>query len=233
MLQILLVKDIQHIFFDLDHTLWDFDANSEQAFEVIFQDMFPTLVVADFLAHYIPINQACWKLYQEDKITHETLRYQRLKQSFDALNLSVSDDQIDYISDAYINLLPEFNQLFAHTHETLSYLQQRYDLHIITNGFAEVQFKKMTRSHLLPYFKTITNSEQAGAKKPNPIIFEHALKIAKANKQQSIMVGDSLEADVLGALDFGMKAIFFNPNQAQIQINVLQINNLAELKKLF
>ena len=227
------MNNIQHIFFDLDHTLWDFDTNSEKAFEVIFQSLFPELNVSAFLTHYIPINQACWKLYQEDKITHETLRYQRLKQSFDALNLSVSDDQIDYISDAYINLLPEFNQLFAHTHETLSYLQQRYDLHIITNGFAEVQFKKMTRSHLLPYFKTITNSEQAGAKKPNPIIFEHALKIAKADKQQSIMVGDSLEADVLGALDFGMKAIFFNPNQAQIQLNVLQINNLAELKKLF
>jgi putative hydrolase of the HAD superfamily len=227
------VKDIRHIFFDLDHTLWDFDANSEQAFEVIFKELFAELNTTAFLAHYIPINQACWKLYQEDKITHETLRYQRLKQSFDALNVSVSDGQIDYISEAYINLLPEFNQLFEHTHETLSYLQQRYDLHIITNGFAEVQFKKMTRSNLSPYFKTVTNSEQAGAKKPNPIIFEHALNVAKANKQQSIMVGDSIEADIIGATDFGMQAIFFNPNQLQTPLDVVQITNLAELKKLF
>ncbi|WP_249684774.1 YjjG family noncanonical pyrimidine nucleotidase [Flavobacterium sp. CYK-55] len=227
------MNNIQHIFFDLDHTLWDFDTNSEKAFEVIFQDLFPELNINAFLMHYIPINQACWKLYQVDKITHETLRYERLKQSFDALKLPVTDAQIDYISEAYIALLPEFNHLFEHTHETLGYLQQRYDLHIITNGFAEVQFKKMTRSHLSPYFKTITNSEQAGAKKPNPIIFEHALKVAKADKQQSIMVGDSIEADILGALDFGMQAVFFNPNQIPLEFDVVQITNLAELKKLF
>ncbi len=226
------MQNIQHIFFDLDHTLWDFDTNSEKAFEVIFKDLFPELKVNDFLVHYIPINQACWQLYQVDKMTHETLRYQRLKQSFDALSIWVSDDQINYISEAYIELLPEFNHLFEHTHETLSYLQQRYELHIITNGFAQVQYKKMTRSNLLSYFATITNSEQAGAKKPNPIIFEHAIKVANAHKQKSIMVGDSLEADILGALDFGMQAIFFNPNQVQTHLDVVQITNLAELKKL-
>jgi putative hydrolase of the HAD superfamily len=91
----------------------------------------------------------------------------------------------------------------------------------------------MTRSNLSPYFKTVTNSEQAGAKKPNPIIFEHALNVAKANKQQSIMVGDSIEADIIGATDFGMQAIFFNPNQLQTPLDVVQITNLAELKKLF
>lgn len=227
------MQDIQHIFFDLDHTLWDFDTNSEKAFEVIFQDLFPDLSVADFLRHYIPINQACWKLYQVDKITHETLRYERLKQSFDALKVSVSNDQIDYISEVYIELLPEFNQVFEHTHETLTYLQQRYKLHIITNGFAEVQFKKMTRSNLLSYFKTITHSEGAGAKKPHPAIFAHALSQAQARKEHSVMVGDSLEADVFGATDFGMKAIFFNPNQVQVQLDVPQIINLAELKKIF
>ena len=227
------LKNIRHIFFDLDHTLWDFDTNSEKAFEVIFQDLYPELHVTDFLEHYIPINQACWKLYQEDKITHETLRYERLKQSFDALNVQVNDNQIEYISEAYIELLPEFNHLFEHTHETLSYLQLRYNLHIITNGFAEVQFKKMTRSNLMSYFTTITNSEQAGAKKPNPIIFEHALKAAQADKHHSIMIGDSIEADILGATDFGMQAIFFNPNQLPTQLDVMQITNLVELKTLF
>jgi len=106
-------------------------------------------------------------------------------------------------------------------------------LHIITNGFAQVQFKKMSNSNLSQYFKTVTNSEMAGAKKPNPIIFQHALHLAQADKKESIMIGDCIEADVKGALDFGMKAIFFNPNQVEVEQDIIQINTLAQLKSLF
>ena len=228
-----LKNEITHIFFDLDHTLWDFDKNSILAFDKIFQKDYPTINIDEFIEHYVPINQACWKLFQVDAISHEALRYRRLKDSFDAISHEISDAQIDQISEEYIHFLPDFNHLFEDAIAVLDYLKERYELHIITNGFAEVQFRKIANSNLEPYFKTITNSEMAGAKKPNPIIFQHALEKAKAQKNESIMIGDSMEADVVGALDFGMKAIFFNPNQMEAENSILQITTLAELKSIF
>ncbi|MFM9988070.1 YjjG family noncanonical pyrimidine nucleotidase [Flavobacterium sp.] len=226
-------KRIKHIFFDLDHTLWDFDKNSELAFERILNNYFPNIKVEDFITVYSPINQSCWKLYQKDEITHQELRYKRLKDTFDILNHEISDKQIDVISDEYIEFLPDFNHLFDDAIEVLDFLSEKYQLHIITNGFAEVQYKKMNNSNISHYFKTITNSELAGAKKPNPIIFEHALNVANAQKLESVMIGDCLDADVNGALDFGIEAIFFNPNQIEVIQSINQIANLAELKKLF
>lgn len=228
-----LKNEITHIFFDLDHTLWDFDKNSALAFDMILRKDFPTVNTAQFLEKYIPINQACWALFQVDKISHDELRYQRLKQSFDAIQHKVSDHQIEQIANEYIAILPEFNHLFDDAIDTLNYLKDQYQLHIITNGFAEVQFRKMSNANLSQYFKTITNSEMAGAKKPNPIIFQHALHLAQANKKESIMIGDSMEADVIGALNFGMEAIFFNPNQIEVVENVIQISTLAQLKTIF
>jgi YjjG family noncanonical pyrimidine nucleotidase len=224
---------IKDIFFDLDHTLWDFDKNSELAFDLVFKKYFPTINTEVFIKVYAPINQACWKLYQVDKMTHEELRYTRLKQSFEALNHSISDEEIERIAEEYIQYLPEFNHLFEDAHEVLIYLKQRYNLHIITNGFAQVQYKKMSNANIEHYFKTITNSEMAGAKKPNAIIFEHALQKAGATKAESIMIGDSFEADVLGAIDFGMEAIFFNSNKEDIIHNAIEINTLSKLKDFF
>jgi putative hydrolase of the HAD superfamily len=103
-------------------------------------------------------------------------------------------------------------------------------LHIITNGFANVQYKKIANSKIDTYFKTITNSEMAGVKKPNPMIFQHALDLAQAQKEESIMIGDCLEADVQGALDFGIEALFFNPNKENKPENIIDINHLLELK---
>ena len=226
-------NEIKHIFFDLDHTLWDFDKNSILAFDKIFQNDFPKIKTDEFIKHYIPINQACWKLFQVDAISHEELRYRRLKDSFDAISFTISDAQINQISEDYIQFLPDFNHLFEDALTVLKYLKERYELHIITNGFAEVQFRKIANSKLEPYFKTITNSEMAGAKKPNPIIFQHALEKANASKVESIMIGDSIEADVIGALDFGMKALFFNPNQIEVEDSIPQITTLAELKLIF
>ncbi|WP_395059244.1 YjjG family noncanonical pyrimidine nucleotidase [Flavobacterium sp.] len=224
---------IKHIFFDLDHTLWDFDKNSELAFERILNNYFPNIKIHDFIEIYAPINQSCWKLYQKDKITHQELRYKRLKDTFDILEEEITDKQIDVISDEYIEFLPHFNHLFDNAIEVLNFLYEKYQLHIITNGFAQVQYKKLNNSNISHYFKTITNSELAGAKKPNPIIFEHALNVANAQKNESIMIGDCLDADVNGALDFGIEAIFFNPNQIEVAQSINQIINLAELKKLF
>jgi YjjG family noncanonical pyrimidine nucleotidase len=223
-------NEIKHVFFDLDHTLWDFDKNSEMAFDTIFKKDHPTIETDKFIEKYAPINQACWKLYQNDKITHTQLRYNRLKQSFDAINYEVLDEQIDKIADDYIEFLPLNNYLFDGAIEILDYLNNKYKLHIITNGFAEVQLKKLNNSNISPYFQTITNSEMAGAKKPNPIIFEYALNIANAQKQNSIMIGDCIDADVRGAINFGIDAVFFNPNHHEVPVNIKHINHLLQLK---
>ena len=227
------MKHIKNIFFDLDHTLWDFDTNSELAFDKIFRKDHPTISTKNFIEKYVPINQACWKLFQVDKITQQELRYERLKNSFDAINYRISDDHIHKISEEYIDYLPHFNHLFDDAIEVLDYLNANYNLHIITNGFAQVQEKKIKNSNIFHFFKTITNSEMAGAKKPNPIIFEHALHLAEAKTNESIMIGDCLDADVNGALDFGLEAIFFNPNKIEVTQNIKQITTLIELKKLF
>ena len=222
---------ITDVFFDLDHTLWDFDKNSELTFETIFNKNHPAIETKVFIEKYVPINQECWKLYQYDKITHEELRYNRLKYSFDALDYSISDEEIDAIANDYIRFLPENNHLFDGTFEVLDYLNQKYNLHIITNGFADVQYKKIHNSNIGSYFQTVTNSEMAGVKKPNPIIFDYALDLAKAKKENSIMIGDSLDADVQGALDAGLDAIFFNESKIQVEQQIKQINHLLELKK--
>lgn len=227
----MLSNTITDIFFDLDHTLWDFDVNSGLAFEAILKKDHPTIDVADFIDKYVPINQACWKLYQHDKITHAELRYNRLKFTFDALEYFVSDAQIESIAHEYIRLLPENNHLFDGAIEVLEYLGKKYKLHIITNGFADVQFKKIHNSNMSGFFQTITNSEMAGVKKPNPIIFEHALNLANAQKENSLMIGDCLDADVQGALNAGLDAIFFNDKNIKIDQNIKQINHLLELKK--
>lgn len=224
------IDNIKDVFFDLDHTLWDFDKNSKITFENIFARNHPEVVIDSFIAHYIPINQACWKLYQYDKITHQQLRYDRLKLSFDAIGYEISDAEIDVISNQYIDLLTENNHLFEGTFEILEYLNKKYKLHVITNGFAHVQVKKLTNANLNTYFSTVTNSEMAGVKKPNPIIFEYALDLAKANKETSIMIGDSIEADVLGALEAGIDAIYFNESKQLVDNNIKQINHLLELK---
>ena len=226
------MKKITDIFFDLDHTLWDFDKNSILAFDKIFTEHHPTIDTNVFIEIYAPINQACWKLYQFDNITHQELRYNRLRQSFDALDYTISDDEINKISDDYIEFLPDNNQLFEGAIEVLEYLTLKYNLHIITNGFAEVQGKKINNSGLGNYFKTITNSEMAGMKKPHATIFEYALSLANVKKENAIMIGDCIDADVRGAIDFGMKAILFDEKRIYTGEGLQTINHLLELKKI-
>ncbi|MFW0737368.1 YjjG family noncanonical pyrimidine nucleotidase [Flavobacterium sp. T12S277] len=222
---------ITDVFFDLDHTLWDFDKNSEMAFDRIFKSKYPEIQTQNFIEKYAPINQECWKLYQNDKITHLELRYNRLKFSFDALNYVISDESINEIANDYIEFLTDNNHLFEGAIEVLEYLKPKYRLHIITNGFANVQDKKINNAALSGYFETIINSELAGVKKPNSIIFDYAINIAKASKESSVMIGDCLDADVNGALNAGLDAIFFNEKRIEAPQNIKQVNHLLELKK--
>ncbi|MGM5470525.1 YjjG family noncanonical pyrimidine nucleotidase [Flavobacteriaceae bacterium LMO-SS05] len=224
------IDTIKHVFFDLDHTLWDFDKNSALTFHKIFELHQVEVETRDFLKVYEPINLKYWKLYREEQIDKARLRYGRLKDAFDVLNLKVEDGLIHQLSTDYIENLPTFNYLFEGAVDLLNYLKPNYELHIITNGFEEVQLKKMTTSNITHYFKTITNSEMAGVKKPNPLIFNHALEIAKAKAHESIMIGDSYEADVLGALQVGFDAIFFNYNNETIDSKIKQVKDLLEIK---
>ncbi|MFI0425902.1 MAG: YjjG family noncanonical pyrimidine nucleotidase [Flavobacterium sp.] len=225
-------KHKKHLFFDLDHTLWDFDKNSAFAFDTIFKEQGFEISLPDFLNIYIPRNQHYWKLYQVNKISHEDLRYYRLKDVFDALQYEVSDKIIHQLSEDYIKYLPEYNHLFDGAIEILDYLKPNYKLHIITNGFASVQTKKLKNSNIDHYFETITNSEMAGVKKPHRNIFDFALSLANASKNDSLMIGDSYEADIVGAQDAGIEAVFFNEHNSDIENPVLQIKHLLELKNI-
>jgi YjjG family noncanonical pyrimidine nucleotidase len=223
--------NITDVFFDLDHTLWDFEKNSALAFETVFKQQNLDIDMSEFLPIYIPMNREYWERYRKDEISQKELRFGRLKDTFDLLKFNIDDNLIVVLSEQYIRYLPTFNHLFDGTIEILEYLKMKYNLHIITNGFAEVQDNKLNNSYITHYFKTITNSEMAGVKKPNSLIFEFALDLAKAKKENSIMIGDCMEADVQGALDAGLDAIFFNENKTFVTENIKQVNHLLELKK--
>jgi len=222
---------IDHVFFDLDHTLWDFEKNSALAIETIFKKHAIDVNLQLFLFHYIPINIKYWEWYRVDKITQFELRLGRLKETFQLVNYEIDDDKIVFLSEEYIEYLPKFNHLFDGAIEILEYLKPKYNLHIITNGFQEIQDNKLKNSKIDHYFNTITNSEMAGVKKPNPVIFEYAIKEANATKNNSIMIGDCIDADVNGALNFGMDAILFNIDASKSYTNIKQIAHLLELKK--
>ncbi len=227
------LKHVKHIFFDLDHTLWDFDRNSALTFEKIFKIHGIQFNHEEFIRHYAPINLQYWKLYREERIEKNNLRYRRLKDTFEAISYSVSDDLINQLSEDYITHLTSFNHLFDDTINILNDLSKRYHLHIITNGFDKAQQKKMDNSKISQYFKTVTNAELAGVKKPNPIIFNYALNLAKARPEESLMVGDNYEADILGAIAVGFDAILFNYHNVQTDKDIKTITMLNELRTYF
>ena len=222
---------IEHIFFDLDHTLWDFETNSSKAFHFIFNQTNIDVNLDDFLFHYAPINQKYWKLYREEKVSKPVLRYNRLKESFDALEYSISNEQINHLAKIYIDNLPNYNNLFEGTIEVLEYLITKYQLHIITNGFEEIQLLKLEKSKILHFFNKVITSENVGVKKPNPIIFNHALQITETTPEKSVMIGDNLEADIEGAQRTGMHTIFFNTHNEPVHNDTISIKKLIEIKQ--
>lgn len=221
---------VKDIFFDLDHTLWDFERNSALAYESLFREYAVKVDTADFLKAYVPLNLHFWKLYREARIDKENLRYQRLKQTFDTIGYPVKDEMIDLLADGYIRILSGFPHLLPGTEEILDYLRPNYRLHIITNGFREIQRKKLENSGISDYFIEVIDAEMAGVRKPDPAIFELAMQRSGALASSSLMIGDSLEADILGAKALGMHTLHLDVHNDGDHDHGAIIRELQEIK---
>ena len=221
---------ITDVFFDLDHTLWDFDRNSALAFQRVFQKHKIELELSVFLKEYEPINLRYWRKYREEKVGKLELRRGRLIDAFAEFNMEFPIETIDAMAESYIEELPGDNFLFDGAIDILDYLFSKYTLHIITNGFEEVQQLKLQNSGILKYFMTVTTSEEVGVKKPNPLVFETALKKATALPSNSTMIGDSLEADIVGADAVGMHTLYFNYKREVVAKDYKSVEKLCEIK---
>ena len=228
------MKEINNIFFDLDHTLWDFDKNSDLTFYKILEKNEINIDVAKFLKNYHPINRKYWEMYRENRVSKADLRFYRLYDTFNKLNYKINDDLIHQLAIDYIEHLSDSNHLIPDTLIVLNSLKSKYKMHIITNGFKEVQKRKLQKSDLIQYFETVTISEDVGVKKPHKLIFDQALKAANANIENSVMIGDNFNADILGALGAGMKAIYydFHKTNHEERENVTIVKNLKEIIKI-
>jgi putative hydrolase of the HAD superfamily len=229
-------KPYKHIFIDLDKTIWDFESNSKDTFREIFEKHnLNALGIGhfdNFTAVYTRINDQLWALYRENKIIKEKLnilRFEMTLKEFGIDNLMLTT----HIADDYVTLSPQKTILFPYSHEALSYLKTKYSLHIITNGFEELQHKKLDVCDLRKYFKTITTSEEAGVKKPENWIFELAMQKAGAQPSDSLMIGDDLEVDMAGALGIGMDTLFFNPERQEHHYDLNhEVNSWKEVMHL-
>lgn len=226
----------KHIFFDLDRTLWDFDAAAEVAFEKIYNTYrlkelgIPS--AHDFHEVYHPLNEKLWELYRADLITKAALNRTRFLKPLE--HYGIHDTELaDHLSEDYVYWSPRIVKLVPGTMEVLEYLKPNYHLHLITNGFQEVQHTKLAGSGMEPYFETLTVSEEVGVKKPNPEIFLYALKKAHANAAESLMIGDEMAVDIDGARAADIDQIFFNasgqPSQGEC---TFEIHNLLEIKNI-
>lgn len=227
----------KHIFFDLDHTIWDFDRNAQETllelYEVHQLKALGLHSAEDFISLYTENNHRLWAQYHLGQITKDVLRAERFRSTF--LTLGVHPDHVPLqFEEDYVKLSPTKTNLFDGAEKVLNYLKEKYHLHIISNGFKETTLTKMHLSGLNPYFKNVIISEDVGVNKPDKAIFEYALAKAEAQIHESIMIGDSLEADIRGAQNIGMKAIFFNPLNAAKPDDVdWQIAHLEELLNHF
>ncbi|WP_413511408.1 YjjG family noncanonical pyrimidine nucleotidase [Myroides odoratus] len=229
------LKKFEHktdIFFDLDHTLWDFEKNSALAFEQVLAEMKMPFSIEQFLNYYVSINAEYWDRYSLNQISQQELRVGRIRDTFNLLDFSTSSDQIVEVGDKYLNYLTSYNYLFDGAIEILTYLNDKYKLHIITNGFDQVQARKIKNSGIEKYFQTITNSELAGVKKPDAKIFTYALQLAKVAVSDTVMIGDNLLADIEGAQKVGMDVIYYNEHYNTVPDTIPQVNTLLDIKSL-
>lgn len=226
----------KHIFFDLDHTIWDFDKNAEETLhELYHHHSLKSLGLHSpdiFIETYTRNNHQLWAEYHLGNISKQVLRETRFSKTFMDMGLSPECIPISF-EDDYVRICPTKTNLFPKAHETLNYLSKKYGLHLISNGFQEATEMKISNTGLGKYFKAIVISECVGCNKPDKAIFEFAVNGAKATKEECLMVGDSIEADIRGAQHAGIHAIYFNPEKKEKPDDVpLQITRLEELMEL-
>lgn len=223
----------KHIFFDLDKTLWDIDRNSHETLTELSQKYDLTdrgvTSVDEFIACYRTINDRLWLDYTNNRIGKEALRYDRFREAFGLYGINDNELSVAFGND-YTSLAPLKANLLPYAIEILEYLSPKYMLHIITNGFEEVQGIKLENSRLKSYFGHVITSEKAGCKKPDSRIFSYSMSLTGALPGTSIMIGDSLETDIIGARSAGMDQVYFNPAKASHTEKVTyEIAHLEEL----
>lgn len=228
-----MTKHITDLFFDLDHTLWDFDANSALAFSKVLEDYNIPIHLEEFLSVYKPINTRYWYEYSYNRISAEDLKTGRLRETLNLFSKSYHEKELENMAESYLKELTKNNQLFDDAIPTLKYLYTRYRMHIITNGFSTEQHIKISRSGLSSFFQTVTTSDDAGVKKPDPEIFNKAMAKAQTEAVSAVMIGDNFDADILGAHNVGMHAIHYDYHKEDIPEKFKQIFALSELKKIF
>mgnify|MGYP000911671207 CR=1 FL=1 len=223
-----------HLFFDLDHTLWDFEKNSIATLNELFYevklDEKGIEDFNDFNKVYHDINDKLWARFRSGALSREDLRWKRMWQTL--INYKINDEKLaKQMSERYLEILPTQTHIFPNCIEILDYCQSKnYELHLITNGFELTQKQKLKNSLLDKYFDKIITSEQAMSMKPHKEIFEFAMKETNAFAKQSLMIGDALDIDVLGAQNVGMDQVYFNPNKIEHEGNpTYEIENLIDL----
>jgi putative hydrolase of the HAD superfamily len=228
----------QHLFFDLDHTLWDFEANSRETLhEVFYSNGLHLTLTPDFEAffeRYSYHNKKLWDRYHHGHIRQDELRWKRMWHAM--LDFKLGDDQLAReLSNQYLTILPGKTRLFPYTIEIIEYLKEKgYLLHLITNGFEEVQWGKLRSSQIDHYFGEVITSERAMSLKPHKEIFEFALQQTGAAKAESIMIGDNLDADIRGAMEAGLDTVFVNHIFEDAHVKpTFMVHHLKELENIF
>ena len=229
-------KQYKHIFFDLDHTLWDFEKNSAEALQELYirhQLAERGGFMADaFVQTFHEVNEHLWSLYSIGKLDSEHIRNKRFGMIFHRLGAKISAVP-ETLAEEYLQLCPTKPHVLPYTFEILDYLKSRYVLHVVTNGFDDVQAIKMNSAGLTGYFVEIITSGRSGYKKPHRKIFDFAVELTRANREDCIMIGDNLEADIAGAKNAGLDHIFFNYKGLQHNEEVAyEINCLSQLRSI-
>lgn len=208
-------QQITHLFFDLDHTLWDTDRNAEESLRELFEELhLDEFGIPDFTTFhttYQSHNARLWGLYAEKKVNKSDVRNKRFTDTLADFNIS-SSKLVESLSDEFIHRTPRKTHLIPGAESLLKSLEGKFRMAIITNGFPEAQYVKLECSGLSHYFNEIYISEEIGFIKPDPLLFKHAMHHSNAKHVDAcMMIGDTYETDVYGALCVGMHAVHFNP----------------------
>lgn len=227
-----------HIFFDLDHTLWDFEANSRQTLLEMYQQMDLAAWGVDdfdrFHRHYLEHNEKLWARYRNGFIKVDELRWKRMWLTL--LEFKIGDEALAReMGVIFLDQLPTRKILFPYAIEILQYLKDKsYQLHLITNGFEKTQHSKLKNSGIDHFFGEVITSEGSNSLKPHKEIFEYAFQRTGATPQNSIMIGDSLEVDIKGAMNAGMDQVFVNHINEKADFEpTYTVYSLKELEGIF